>query len=111
MPVVIFPPETEVKTNHTSTLSHLYGLTEVTSSVYLAMLLTYLYRTSGNYIYIYWTSKSFNNEEIAVLTYTDLEAEYNKQLSMPDSTTKTTNLKTLARLLRLHKKGFVICII
>lgn len=111
MPVVVFPPETEIKTNHTSTLSHLYGLTEAPSSVHLAMLLTYLYRTSGNYIYIPWASNIFNNERMVVLTYADLEAEYNTQLNKSDSRTNTTNLKTLVRLLRLHKKGFVICAI
>lgn len=119
MPVVslvLFPPKTEVKTNYTHTLRSMYGMDFIHSSVYTSMLLSYEHRTTGNITYVSWEYDLFEakNENIGrgdifELTYDDLESEYNFQLNNSITGNKQAILKSLQRLLRLHKKGFIIC--
>lgn len=114
--LVLFPPKTEVKTNYTRTLCSMYGIDFILSSVYLSMLLAYEHRTTGNTDYVFWEydlvkakNENIGNGDIFELTYDDLESEYNFRLNNSTTGNNQAILKSLQRLLRLHKKGFIIC--
>lgn len=121
MPTVsfaIFPPKTEVKTNYTRTLCSMYGLEGIPTSIYISMLLAYEHRVTGNFNYVFWKynllnakKESIGNGDIFELTYEDLESEYNYQLNNVATGSNQAILKSLQRLLRLHKKGFIICVV